>query len=129
MPRRKSEKPTKRELEILAVLWRQGPRTVRQVHEELEAHGRRGYTGTLKLMQIMAEKGLVKRDESQRSHTYRAALEQAAAQRGVVRELLDLVFAGSTEQLVLGALEAQEVSPDELKRIRRMLDTLQGGLS
>src|SRR5262245_49047818 len=99
-------RPTDGELEILGVLWQKGPSTVRDVHASLEAVREVGYTTVLKLLQIMAEKGLVKRDESQRSHVYRAALNREVTQRQLVRDLLTRAFGGSTEQLVVQALSA-----------------------
>jgi BlaI family penicillinase repressor len=115
-------RPTETELEILGVLWRCGSATVREVHEQLGGLRGTGYTTTLKLMQLMAAKGLVLRDESQRSHVYRAVQPQAAAQRQMVGRLIDQVFAGSTSALVQQALEAGSVDVAELKEIRRLID-------
>jgi BlaI family penicillinase repressor len=114
--------PTESELEILAELWRRGQATVREVHEAMAADRGTGYTTTLKLMQIMAAKGLVLRDESERSHVYRAAQPPAAAQQQIVGRLIDRVFAGSASALVQQALEAGTVDAAELREIRRMLD-------
>ena len=121
---RSASKPTAAELAILDVLWSAGPCTVRQVHETLqrERGSRTGYTTVLKLMQIMAEKGLVARDESRRSHVYRPRLTRNRARRTLVGELIDAAFSGSTSQLVLSALSAKPASRDELDRIRRFLD-------
>ena len=118
----KSLRPTESELEILSVLWRRGQATVRDVHEELAADRDTGYTTTLKLMQIMATKGLVLRDESERSHVYRAALPPATAQRQIVGRLIDRVFAGSASALVQQALDTGTVDAAELREIRRRLD-------
>lgn len=125
MPKKKLPKPTDGELEILRVLWRHGPSTVREVHDELNETKRTGYTTVLKLMQIMAEKGLARRDESQRSHVYHAQLSEEQTQRRIVRDVLDRAFGGSTGQLVLRALSARKTSPAELAEIRQLLDDLE----
>ncbi len=117
-------RPTEAESAILAVLWAQGPSTVRRVHEALADRGT-GYTTVLKLMQIMASKGLVVRDQSQRSHVYAATVEQGAMQRRWLDELRERAFAGSTSALVLGALSGRRASPQELQEIRAMLDALE----
>ena len=126
MKARKSQ-PTDGELLILNVLWRRGPSTVRQVHEELAPERDTGYTTTLKLLQIMHEKGLVRRDTSERSHVYEAACGEAATKRGVVGDLLDRVFEGSARQLVMQALEAGKVSADELRQIRLLIERKERG--
>ena len=126
MARRKTPGPTDRELAILGVLWERGPSTVREVHEALDRDGQTGYTTTLKLMQIMVEKGLLVREDDGRKHIYRPALSEEKTQKQLVRNLLDRVFAGSAEKLVMRALSARKVSPDELKRIREMLDEMEG---
>jgi predicted transcriptional regulator len=119
--------PTPAELEILSVLWTRGPSTVRDVHETLSAGRETGYTTVLKLLQIMTEKGLVRRDESARAHVYAARLPESQTQRQLVRDLLDRAFGGSAWKLVMHALSAQRASPDEIARIRRMLDEMEGG--
>ena len=126
MTRRKPPQPTKSELAILGILWDQGPSTVRQVHEMVSHSQSTGYTTTLKQMQIMYEKGLVVRDDSRRTHVYRARLAEERTQRDLVKDLLDRAFGGSAEKLVLRALSAKKVSPTELDRIRQMLDELEG---
>ena len=165
MARKKSPGPTDRELAILGVLWARGPSTVREVHEALDQDAQTGYTTTLKLMQIMVEKGLLvreddarkrglgfqpmdhrqdadatrergrdalgtrgqdARDTNRRGHIYRPALSEERTQKQVVQDLLDRVFAGSAEKLVMRALSARKVSPKELKRIREMLDEMEG---
>jgi predicted transcriptional regulator len=103
------------------VLWTRGPSTVRDVHEAQATKDVR-YTTVLKTMQVMHEKGLLDRDDSRRSHIYTAKLKQAATERQLVREFMDRVFDGATEQLVLHALSAREVTPEEVAEIRRMLD-------
>ena len=120
-------RPTDAELEILKVLWRRGPSTVREVFETLGETRGTGYTTVLKLMQIMAEKGLVTRDESERAHRYAPALEEDEAQRRLVGDLLRKAFDGSARDLVLHALSAERASAEELSEIRRMLDELEGG--
>ncbi len=124
MARRKTMGPTERELAILSVLWDRGPSTVREVHEALYAGGATGYTTTLKLMQIMTDKGLLLRS-AERPHIYRPAVSEEKTQSQVIGNLLNKVFAGSAEKLVMRALSARKVSPDELKRIRAMLDKLE----
>ena len=128
MARKKSSGPTDREMAILGVLWEKGPSTVREVHETLDADSQTGYTTTLKLMQIMVEKGLLARedDEHKRGHVYRPALSEERTQKQLIQDLLDRVFAGSAEKLVMRALSARKVSPKELKRIREMLDQMEG---
>ncbi len=126
MARHKSPGPTDRELAILGVLWQRGPSTVRDIHESLNADSETGYTTTLKLMQIMAEKGLLSRKDAGRQHIYRPAVSQEKTQKQVVGEMLEKVFAGSAEKLVMRALSARKVSAEELKRIREMLDEMEG---
>lgn len=123
MPEPKLPRPTDAELAILRVLWNRGPSTVRDVHASLGSTT--GYTTVLKLMQIMAEKGLVLRDESARTHVYRAAAPEAATQQQLVGDLLDRAFAGSTGKLVMHALTGRRASPDELAEIRRLLDQME----
>lgn len=126
MPKRQLPLPTDAELDLLRVLWNRGPATVRQIFETLSADREVGYTTILKLLQIMAEKGLVHRDESQRSHVYRAAIPAEQTQKQLVSDLLDRAFAGSTEQLVLQALSSKKASPAELDQIRKLLDRIEG---
>lgn len=118
-------RPTAGELAILRVLWERGPSTVRDVHAELEQERPTGYTTVLKLLQIMTEKGLVKRDESARAHVYAAAVEEAQTQRRLVRDLLDRAFGGSAAKLVMHALSGRKASRDEIASIRRLLDQLE----
>ncbi|MFN8570762.1 MAG: BlaI/MecI/CopY family transcriptional regulator [Gemmatimonadaceae bacterium] len=115
--------PTNAELRILRVLWHDGPRTVREVHERLQEGGV-GYTTVLKLLQIMADKGLVKRDETLRSHVYRAALPEREAKRRLVTDLVDRAFEGSAVGLVMHALESRPASAKDLAEIRRLLDNM-----
>ena len=117
--------PTDSELAILQVLWRRGPSTVRDVHEALSHNRTTGYTTTLKLMQIMSEKGLVTRDESRRTHIYEAAGNPDRTRQQLVRSLLDRAFGGSAKALVMQALSANETSAEELTEIRKLLDSLE----
>jgi predicted transcriptional regulator len=112
--------PTDAELDILAVLWRLGPSTVREVHEALGKDS--GYTTTLKQMQLMTEKGLVTRSERFRSHVYEAATPKEQTQKQIAGDLLKRAFDGSAKSLLLGALTAQRATEEELAEIRRMLD-------
>jgi BlaI family penicillinase repressor len=123
----KHPRPTDAELEILKVLWRRGPSTVREVFETLGETKQTGYTTVLKFMQIMAEKGLVRRDESERAHRYEAALAEEETQRQLVGELLQKVFDGSAKKLVMQALSSERASAEELDEIRRVLDELERG--
>ena len=115
-------RPTDAELEILRVLWERGPCTVRQVHELLAAARDTGYTTTLKLMQIMADKGLVTRDESSRTHIYAARASQETTQRQLVNDLVQRAFGGSAAELVLRALATHKTSDKELQEIRQLID-------
>lgn len=117
--------PTDAELELLKVLWEHGPSTVNQVRGLLDDNPKRGYTTILKLLQIMAEKGLVKRDENQRAHVYRAAVSNAQINRNVVKRILDRVFDNSTSKLVAQALDAHPISSEELAEIRQILDKME----
>lgn len=114
-------RPTDGELSILGVLWRRGPSTVRQVHEALAGARATGYTTTLKLMQIMAEKGLVTRDESSRTHVYAARAPQDVTQRQLVSDLVDRAFGGSAAALVLQAINAHGTSAEELAEIQQLI--------
>jgi predicted transcriptional regulator len=120
-------KPTDAELAILRVLWQRGPSTVRDVWEQLSPEQGTGYTTVLKIMQIMCEKGLLTRDESDRSHVYRAARSEGQTQRQVIRHLLERVFSGSAPKLVMQALAAKRATPAELAEIRRLLDEMERG--
>ena len=115
-------RPTDSELAILTILWERGPSTVRQVHEALAAERDTGYTTTLKLMQIMADKGLVTRNESARTHVYAAMASEEQTQRQLVKDLVDRAFGGSAAALVLQALNAEGASPAELREIRKLID-------
>lgn len=120
----KPPRPTDAELGILRILWRTGPATVREVYEALEGR-EEGYTTVLKLLQIMHHKGLVSRDESQRAHVYTPTVAKDEAQRQMLGDLMQRVFDGSREQLVLQALGSGKTTPDELAKIRALLDELE----
>lgn len=123
-------KPTDAEIGILRVLWRRGPSTVRQVLQALnaeQADRQIGYTTVLKLLQIMTDKGLVRRDASRRSHVYRAARARETTQRQLVDDLLTRAFAGSAARLAMQALRVGETSSEELAEIRTLLDSLEEG--
>jgi BlaI family transcriptional regulator, penicillinase repressor len=119
-------KPTGSELQILHVLWRRGPSTVNQVQPELQHGDRVGYTTVLKLLQIMFEKGLVRRDESTRPHVFRAAVAEAQVKRRFVTDLLDQVFDGSAASLAMQALSVKRATPEELRKLRQLLDEIEG---
>jgi BlaI family transcriptional regulator, penicillinase repressor len=120
-------RPTDAELAILRVLWDRGPSTVRQVHEILSDERETGYTTTLKLLQIMAEKALVRRDDSDRTHVYAARASEEQTQRQLVQHLLDRAFGGSAMKLVMQALSSRKASPAELGEIRQLLDRHEKG--
>ena len=115
-------RPTDAELEILTVLWSRGPSTVRDVHEIIARRKPTQYTTVLKQMQIMAEKGLLRRDEQQRSHIYEAARSPEWTQRQLAGDLLQRAFNGSPSRLLLGALSARKASKQDLAELRRLLD-------
>ncbi|TMI62928.1 MAG: BlaI/MecI/CopY family transcriptional regulator [Bacteroidetes bacterium] len=117
-------KPTESELEILQVLWRNNIATVREVHEELSKTKDVGYTTTLKLMQIMNEKGLVKRDESTRTHVYQSAVNRENTQKHMLNRMIDSLFGGSSTQLVLQALGENKATPEELEKIQNLLNNI-----
>jgi predicted transcriptional regulator len=119
-------KPTDSELQILNVLWQLGQCTVREVHAELSKTRDIGYTTVLKLMQIMHEKNLVARNESKRSHVYRARNGEEAVQKQLLKDLINRAFGGSTEKLVMRALAGKKTSPEELARLRELLDEHEG---
>jgi predicted transcriptional regulator len=120
-------RPTDAELAILRVLWQRGPSTVRDVHQALSTSQASGYTTVLKLLQIMTEKGLVVRDESQRAHVYVTKLSEQRTQRQLLGDLVDRAFGGSSAKLVLRALSEGPASSQELRDIRALLDQLEKG--
>lgn len=130
MARKTRPRPTDAELAILRILWDRGPSTVREVHETLARTHRDsdqvGYTTVLKTMQIMTEKDLVLRDESQRAHVYSARQREEDTQRRLVEDLADRAFDGSASQLVMRALSSRAATPEEIATIRRILDEMSG---
>lgn len=124
-----SDKPTESELEILKQLWANGPSTVRQVNEHLNEQREVGYTTTLKIMQIMAQKGLVIRDERTRTHVYEAAVKEGEIKNVLIDKLMDTAFSGSASQLVMQALGRGKASSQELQKIKELIKKLEGGES
>ncbi len=120
-------RPTDAELEILTVLWSRGPSTVRDIHEIIARRKPAQYTTVLKLLQIMAEKGLVRRDEKQRAHVYEAAYSQELTQKQLAGDLLNRAFGGSAARLMQGALSARKASKTELAELRKLLDDYEKG--
>ena len=120
-------RPTDAELDILTVLWSRGPSTVRDVHEALQKRKAAQYTTVLKLLQIMAENGLVRRNENQRAHVYEASRPKEWTQKQLAGDLLQRAFGGSARGLMLGALAAKKASKAELEELRRLLDEYQEG--
>jgi len=123
---RQPPRPTDAELAILGVLWQRGPSTVRDVHEELNRDGTTGYTTILKLLQIMTEKGLVVRDETQRAHIYEPRYSEQKTQRQLLGDLADRAFGGSAAKLVMQALSGRKATAEELGAIRELLERLEG---
>lgn len=118
-------RPTDAELAILRILWREGPCTVRQVMEHLNRSRPTGYTTVLKFLQIMTQKKLVQRDESQRKHVYIARYSEERTQQQLVFDLLERAFGGSRTKLVMQALAGQRATPEELAEVRKLLDELE----
>ena len=120
-------RPTDSELEILTVLWSIGPATVREVHEVINRRRPSQYWTVLKFMQIMAEKGLVRRDDKQRAHIYEAARPREWTQKQLAGDLLDRAFSGSAKALLIGALSARKATKEELAEMRKLLDEYRKG--
>lgn len=125
MARVKTQGPTDKELAILKVLWQKGPSTVRQINDEICKEQETGYTTTLKLMQIMTDKGLLVRDKSEFKHVYKPAVSAEKTENQIVGDMLEKVFSGSAEKLVMRALTAKQVTAEELKKIRQLLDEME----
>jgi predicted transcriptional regulator len=123
---KQTPRPTDAELAILRILWERGASTVRQVHEVLSRERPSAYTTALKLLQIMTEKGLVRRDETDRTHVYHARLSEEQTQRQLVRDLVDRAFGGSASKLVMQALAGKRTSAEELTEIRKLIDGRDG---
>jgi BlaI family transcriptional regulator, penicillinase repressor len=121
-PRKTNSRPTDAEIEILNVLWKTGPATVRRIHEEVSKSKPSQYTTTLKLMQIMTGKGLLDRDDSERSHVYRPAVQQEHAQWQMAADLMDRAFSGSLRSLVVGALGGRRATKKELAELRALIE-------
>jgi predicted transcriptional regulator len=121
-------RPTDAELEILTVLWSRGPSTVREVHETIAARRPAQYTTILKFLQIMAEKGLVRRDEKNRAHVYQATRPRQWTERQLAGDLLRRGFGGSAARLLVGALSARKASKEELAELRCLLDEYEKGM-
>ena len=121
----KLPRPTDSELDILRVLWNRGPSTVRDVVDDLNKVKPTGYTTVLKLMQIMAGKNLVRRNDEQRAHVYEAMLPEEQTQNQLVGDLLDRAFGGSASRLVMRALSSTKTSPEDLAEIRQLIDGLE----
>jgi predicted transcriptional regulator len=119
-------RPTDAELEILTVLWSRGPATVRDVHETIAGRRPTQYTTVLKQLQVMAEKGIVKRDEDQRAHVYEAARPREWTQRQLAGDILQRAFNGSAKSLMMGALSSRKASKQELSELRALLDEYEG---
>ncbi|MBG9377433.1 BlaI/MecI/CopY family transcriptional regulator [Panacibacter sp. DH6] len=124
MTSNKQIKPTEGELEILQVLWDKGSATVRDVHEHICQYKDSGYTTTLKLMQIMFEKGLVKRDDSSKTHVYKPNVSREKTQQQMLGKMVDSLFGGSASQLVMQALGNAQPSKAELEEIQQLLNNL-----
>jgi len=129
MPKSLVPRPTDAELAILRILWNRGASTVRQVYEVMSRDRPTAYTTALKMLQIMTEKGLVRRDDSDRTHIYQARLSEEQTQRQLVRDLLDRAFGGSSSKLVMQALAAKRASADELSEIRKLIESSREGPS
>lgn len=119
--------PTEAELELLAILWETGPMTVRELHERVSRSRDVGYTTVLKLLQIMHRKGLVARDERERSHVYAALAPRERTQRALLKDLKQRAFGGSAVEMVQRALSGERASPEELREIRALLQRLEDG--
>jgi predicted transcriptional regulator len=125
MAQRPAPRPTDAELAILSVLWDEGPSTVREVHDALSATQDSGYTTVLKMLQIMTDKGLVVRDETNRAHVYSARLSQQKTQGQLLTDLMERAFGGSPARLVMQALSNRKASPEELTAIRNILNEME----
>ncbi len=127
MKNHKVQRPTEAELEILRVLWQNGPATVRLVNDNLNEKKKTGYTTTLKMMQLMYEKGILDRDTHTRSHLYSALVKENETQELLLNRFLETAFGGSAMKLVMQALGNHQTSKEEILQIRELLDTLEKG--
>ena len=117
-------KPTESELEVLSLIWKNGPMTVRRIHDRIKEDRKIGYTTTLKIMQIMHEKGMLSREKDGKTHIYSAKMDEVKTQENLVSRMINKVFDGSSKQLVIQALGSQQPSKEELDEIRKYLDEL-----
>lgn len=122
---RDNKKPTESELSILNILWQNGPSSVREVHEIISKNKESKYTTTLKLLQIMNEKGLVKRDSSSKVHIYEAKITKEKTQKQYLARMIDTVFNGSASSMVMQALGQHKTTPEELEAIKKYLDNIE----
>ncbi len=127
MPRPSSSQPTEVELRILRILWGQGPSTARQIHNRLAEDRDTNYSTTVKMLSVMLDKGLVRRDETVRPQVFRPAATQQRTQQRMLKDLIQKAYDGSAGSLVLQALASQKASPEELAEIRQLLNELEGG--
>jgi BlaI family transcriptional regulator, penicillinase repressor len=126
MPRPAATRPTDGELQILGILWELGPSPVRDIHQRLEAERGTNYSTTVKMLAVMLEKGLVKRDEQAQPHVYRPVMSRKTAGQKLLGELIDKVYEGSTMSLVLQALSSTQATKEELDSVRQLLDKMEG---
>ena len=127
MPRLPSSQPTEVELQILRILWEHGPSTAREIHNELAGERETNYSTTVKMLSVMLDKKLVKRDETVRPQVFRTVATQDRTQERMLKDLIQKAYDGSMGSLVMQALSSQKSSPDELAEIRRLLNELEGG--
>jgi BlaI family penicillinase repressor len=129
MARPASSQPTEVELQILRILWELGPSPVREIHARLQADKGTSYSTTVKMLSVMLDKGLVRRDEEAAPHVYRPAMSRERTKRRMLADLIGKVYDGSTKSLVMHALSSQKASPEEIDEIRQLLNELKGGRS
>lgn len=127
MARKASSQPTEVELEILNVLWDRGPSTVSQIHDVLKQRRKPGLSTTLKMVQVMTEKGLLIKDEEQRPQVFRPAMSQSRAQVGLVDDLMQRAFGGAVDRLVMAALESRKVSKKDIEQIKKLIGEFERG--
>ncbi len=126
MAKTRAIQPTEVELQMLRILWELGPSPVREIHAKLNAEKGTNYSTTVKMLSVMLEKGLVKRDENASPHIYRAGVSRKSTGKRMVRDLVDKVYDGAAMSLVLHALKTTKASPEELAEVRRLLDEMEG---
>jgi predicted transcriptional regulator len=126
MPRPTSAQPTEVEMQILRILWELGPSPVREIHKRLEAAKGTNYSTTVKMLAIMLQKGLLKRDEDAQPHVYRPAITRTKTGKRILDDLIEKVYDGSAMSLVLQALSSRKATKEELDQVRRMLDQMEG---